>query len=273
MRGSDGDWIRGRGSRMTGMTLRARIALIALIALATSGWTMAQVGNLDVLAVATCGYVLGIGDDPADACDSTLQRLGSEETGDLSQYDAVQVSNGNLSVTSDYAYGGAYSAQADYFGGPDPGYARRVFDVDWAPGDDVWYGIALYLPDGFYSRQDGAVAIARWDNVPSQGADADMGGIVIGADHRARVQISKVDGSQGSVLIGPFDIPEGRWVHYQVHQIMSSRRLGALTELYKGDDLIGSSLKPNMFGQVIDRVKYGIVSVNAASQGPISLYF
>jgi hypothetical protein len=54
---------------------------------------------------------------------------------------------------------------------------------------------------------------------------------------------------------------------------MSSRRLGALTELYKGDDLIESSLKPNMFGQVIDRVKYGIVSVNAASQGPISLYF
>jgi hypothetical protein len=200
-----------------------------------------------------------------------VSKTSFEQTGDLSRFDRVNVSDGSLAASTRQAYGsGTYSARAYYGGGDTAGYARGVFDVSWKSGEDVWYDAAFYLPVGFKAGQQDAVTIMRWDNWPTYGSQSDYGGIVIsGGDHRARlIRGTNATGTR-DVLMEPFDVPEGRWFFLQVHQRLGESN--ALNEVYFDAALVGRSTEANTYGRAIDRIRYGLVDVNQAN--PVALWF
>ena len=198
-----------------------------------------------------------------------VRKTSFELDGDLSRFDAINVAAGTLGVNRTLAYGsGSYSARATYVGGGVQGAARGVFNVSWQDGDDVWYDSAFYLPTGFKLSQTGRVDLMHWDNWVSYGNASDFGGILLGIDHKARLVHGWAANDTRQTLVGPFDVPEGRWFFIQVHQ-----RLGGpspFSEVYLDDQLIGRSTAPNTQGAPIDRVRFGIVS--AQQLAPLSLW-
>ena len=106
---------------------------------------------------------------PASAVEETppeLRQVGLE-TGDFSRFERVAAAAGSVTIDSNRTYGGDYSAHAHYEGGNRPGYAVTAFDVDWADGDDVWYGGGFYLPATLPATQQVDITIASWDNRPT----------------------------------------------------------------------------------------------------------
>jgi hypothetical protein len=224
-----------------------------------------------LLAAALTGLALGVsGAQPSGAMRADL------EHGGLAEFSRIGTANGSLGRAAGEAYDGHWFAKASYDGGGRNGYARGIFDVSWPEGTNVLYGAAFHLPDGFKAATQGQVALMRWDNWPSHPFDADHGGVVInGSDGRARLIRESLggDGSQ-DVLIGPFDLPEGRWFMLEVRQRLtfSGRSISAV---YLDGKPIGTSGRPTMYaGRAIERIRYGLVAIAAGAQTrPLSLAF
>jgi hypothetical protein len=190
-----------------------------------------------------------------------------------SQYDHFNEMIGTLGIV-DGGYGDAHATRATYSGGGGNGYARGIFDVNWAAGDEVWYSAAFFLPEGFKASMQGQVAIMRWDDYGTHPEAADQGGIVInGGDHRARLVLNHLPEATQRELTGSFNLPEGRWFHLEVHQRLSPT--GGLNEVYLDGERIVASHEPNIApGRGISRMRYGIVAVGAGAQTrPLSLSF
>lgn len=219
------------------------------------------------LARSTVGAILVASVLAALPAPAAVARLtGDMETGDFSQFSQESESNGGLSVDGDMPYDGRYAAKAEYRGGGANGYARAVWAVHWAQGDEVWYSAAFFLPAGFRAAMQEEVALMRWDNWPSHNRAADHGGIVIwGSDKRARLKVGTYAGHE-DVLVGPFDLPEGRWFHLEVRQRLSERAGDALSEVYLDGAPIGGSTAPNTGGRDIERLRIGIVAVGSGVQ-------
>jgi hypothetical protein len=117
------------------------------------------------------------------------------------------------------------------------------------------------------------VDLLRWDNWESHPNDTDWGGVSIyGSDHRARL-LRFGDNRPNDTLVGPIDLPEGRWFTLEVHQRLSGGE-GALSELYVDGALVGQSDKPNTYGRGIERIRYGIVAIAEDEQHkPLNLWF
>jgi hypothetical protein len=206
----------------------------------------------------------------ASADVSPLATTLEEGFGEFSQ---TNVETGTLALSRGRAYDGATSALARYNGGGENGYSRGIWNVNWQDGEDVWFGAAYYLPRGFHSSIQGQVDLLRWDNWLSHPSETDWGGVSIyGSDHRARL-LRFGDGRDNDTLVGPLDLPEGRWFTLEVHQHLSSGS-GALSELYVDGGLVGRSAKPNTYGRGIERIRYGIVAIAEDSQRkPLDLWF
>jgi hypothetical protein len=232
-----------------------------------NGLSTKLLGLGSALLVAAVLVLLAVAPARADE----ISKTSFELTRDFSRFDHTNVSAGVLSVSAEHAYGtGSYGARASYVGGGLDGFARGVFDVSWASGNDVWYDAAFYLPVGFKNAQSGKIDLMTWDNRPSNGADADYGGITIdGFDHRVRLVRGTYSTGVSDTLAGPFDVPEGRWFFVLVHQRLGTEN--ALSEVYMDSNLIGRSTAPNTFGRPIERVRYGLASVKQAN--PIELWF
>jgi hypothetical protein len=195
---------------------------------------------------------------------AVMPRHAGLETGSFSEFDATSVASGSLSVTSASAAAGSRSATAVYSGAGANGYARGQYEVDWQNGESVTYSAAFYLPVGFKSRMQSQVSLMRWDNWPTYGGSGDVGGIVIqGSDKRARLIRNHYGGEQVS-LVGPFDLPEGRWFTLTVSQRLSTTN--PYSEVRLDGQLIGTSTAQNSYGRAVDRVRYGIVSIGAGRQ-------
>jgi hypothetical protein len=164
-------------------------------------------------------------------------------TAGLERFDQLNESVGSLRVV-DGGYGDDRAARAVYSGGGENGFARGIFNVNWDAGEDVWYSGAYFLPRGFKAAMQGQVAILRWDDYGSHPNSADHGGIVInGGDRRARLAMDKLGPGTQDELGEPFDLPEGRWFHLEVHQRLSSSR-SAVNEVYlDGARVCGLDLK------------------------------
>ncbi len=190
--------------------------------------------------------------------------------GEFSQTNAL---HGTLTESSTHVFSGTYSARATYDGSGENGYTRGIWNVNWQDGEDVWFGAAYYLPRGFDSRIQGQVDLMRWDNWVSHPSDTDWGGVSIyGSDRRARL-LRFGDGRPNDTLVGPIDLPEGRWFTLEVHQHLSNGP-SALSELYLDGELVGRSDKPNTYGRPIERIRYGIVAIaEDAQQKPLDLWF
>src|SRR5947199_2798536 len=85
---------------------------------------------------------------PAGA--SVVPRVATLETNNFSEFDATNAVEGILTVSTELAYEGTHSAKATYNGGPNNGFERGIYYVDWPDETDVWYGAAFYFPPGFY---------------------------------------------------------------------------------------------------------------------------
>jgi polysaccharide lyase-like protein len=198
----------------------------------------------------------------------------SLETGDFREFSQSEASRGSLTVTGQRAYDGSHAAAARYRGGPGNGYARAIQNVSLRDGQDVWYGAAFYLPMGFKRAMQGEVALLRWDNYLARGTAGDVGGVVVwGSDRRARLVLSRYGGHE-RILVGPFDVPEGLWFSLLVHQRLAKPSGRALNEVYVDGLLTGSSRAGNTAGRKIQRVRYGLVALNAGAQrDPLTLWF
>jgi hypothetical protein len=195
------------------------------------------------------------------------------ETGDFSQFDQTNASVGTL-TTVPGGYGDATAARATYDGGGENGFSRGIYEVNWNEGDEIWYGAAFYLPEGFKSKIQGQVGLMRWDNYPTHTDNADQGGLVIyGSDRQARLVRTQLNGGGQQDLTKPFDLPEGRWFWVEVHQRLGAAN--ALNEIYLDGALIDRSADPNMYaGRPIERIRYGLVAIaDGAQTNPLTLNF
>ncbi|MGE5281287.1 MAG: hypothetical protein ACM3N0_03010 [Chloroflexota bacterium] len=207
------------------------------------------------------------------AASAAVSPLAATLEGGFGEFSQTNVETGTLALTTGRAYDGRTSAFATYSGGGANGYSRGIWNVDWHDGEDVWFGAAYYLPKGFIANVQGQVDLVRWDNWVSHPNDTDWGGVsVYGSDHRARL-LRFGAGRPNNTLVGPFDLPEGRWFTLEVHQRLSAGA-GALNELYLDGHLIGRSTRPNTYGRAIQRIRYGIVAIaEDAQRRPLDLWF
>ena len=203
---------------------------------------------------------------PALASAAPRPSLADLAVGDLSQFDQTNEHVGSLRVVDD-GYGDDTSARAIYAGGGQNGFARGIWNVDWENGDNVWYGSAFYLPEGFHASMQGQVALMRWDDWPSHPVDRASGGIVIwGSDKRARLVRELLPGGNQTGLSDPFVLPEGRWFWLEVHQRLSAGR-GAVNEIFlDGRRIDRSTARNNFRGRRAERIRYGIVAIAAGEQ-------
>jgi hypothetical protein len=211
---------------------------------------------------------------PAAAMAAVEPRSAGLETGKFDEFSQTNVQKGSLSPATDRAYDGRTSARATYAGGGENGYSRAIWNVRWESGEDVWFAAAYYLPVGFHSKVQGQVDLLRWDNWASRPSDTDWGGVSISAlDRRARLLRFGSGRRAKDTLVGPLDLPEGRWFTLEVHQRLSAGS-DALSELYVDGALVGSSGQPNTYGRGIERIRYGIVGIDAGAQRePLDLWF
>jgi len=216
------------------------------------------------LATALLGLAMVL--PAAGASGSVTATTASLDGNSFSEFTQTNALNGTLATTSTRAWSGSYSARATYSGGGDNGYSRGIWNVQWEEGDDVWFGAAYYLPAGFHANIQGQVDLVRWDNWLSHPNDTDWGGVSIyGSDHRARL-LRFGAGRPNDTLVGPFDLPEGRWFTLEVHQLRSSTAGNALSELYLDGTLVGRSTAANTYGRSATRIRYGVVAIAAGSQ-------
>src|SRR5687767_1794502 len=87
---------------------------------------------------------------PALAAAAPRTSLADLAGGDFSEFDQINAHVGTLRLVDD-GYGDGSAARAVYSGGGENGFARGIWNVDWRNGDNVWYGSAFYLPEGFHA--------------------------------------------------------------------------------------------------------------------------
>lgn len=214
--------------------------------------------------------VLTLGVSPAPA--AVTDRTASIDTGGLTRFDQLNTAFGSLSVVARTAYDGRRAARAHIDGGANA-FSRGLFNVDWADGEDVWYSAAFLLPRGFTDRMQGEVDLLRWDNWPTDPETTDRSGVVIWhGDSRARLVRQKL-GVEQVPLGRTFRLPEGRWFLLEVHQRLD-RGAGALSEVFLDGRRVVRSTAPNTYGRGVQRLRAGIVAVDAVRQRrPLDLYF
>ncbi len=214
-----------------------------------------------LLLIVALTVLCGVVTDPAGA---VVRRSARLDGASWREYDQVNTNSGSLAHDRTGAYEGRASARATYTGGGN-GFARGIFNVRWPLGDDVWFGAAYYLPRNFNHAQQGQVDLLRWDNYGALGTWNHRSGVVI---HRnGRANLMRMMFGVENVNIGPsFRLPKGRWFWLEVHQQLGDRDGTAVNEVFLDNRLVSSSTTPNMYGTAVDRVRFGIVAVDAERQ-------
>ena|GEM_PF-3332829 len=209
-------------------------------------------------------FVLAVAPATAGASVETLR--ADLERSNFSEFSQTNAQTGALLTTPTSAFSGSVSAHATYSGGGGNGYSRGIWNVEWSDGEEVWFGAAYFLPNGFHSQIQGQVDLLRWDNYSINPSNTDWGGVSIyGSDRRARL-LRFGAGRDNDTLVGPLSLPEGRWFTLEVHQRLSASSGSALSELYVDGKLVGSSTAANTYGRPATRIRYGIVAIASGSQ-------
>jgi len=197
------------------------------------------------------------------------------ESGGFGEFSSINSgSQGTLSVDSPRAYEGTRSGHASTPAGLFNKYARGIFNVDWDQGSDVWYGGAIYLPEDFYSRQQGAVDILRWDNWALAQRSQDQSGVTIRQDGRLGMLFKNLDTKEYTNLITPVEpLSTGNW-----HWIDVRQRFGgdgaAINELWVDGQKVSSSTTHNWRGRRATHHRVGLVAESSTHQtNALDLWF
>jgi hypothetical protein len=169
--------------------------------------------------------------------------------GDFEQFGVPPLTPGYISL-----------AMARIQGDPGNAYARGQWVVDWGEGTHYRSAMTVFLPDGFYTHQQGAVQLTGWDTFPV--LNNHMRLIIWGQDRRARLFL-KADGVD-SILSSAFTIPEGRWTHLVVEQRIAA--LDGWSRVYMDGHLVAHGDGPTSTRYPVTRMRYGLVAIDAATQ-------
>jgi hypothetical protein len=194
--------------------------------------------------------------------------------GSFAGFDQTNATTGALTIDRSRSYEGGAAAHASYAGGGANGFARGIFNVGWANGDDVYYGGAFYLPAGFKAAMKSETDLMRHDNFGAN-STTDYGGIGLLKSDGKYVASTPGSGSGDDMNVAaPFDVPEGRWFWLEVHQKLSPTTGVAVNEVWIDDQLVSSSSKANSYGRGVTRLRYGLVAIGEGAQStPLDLWF
>jgi hypothetical protein len=172
------------------------------------------------------------------------------------------------------AYEGSAAARATIPAGSGNKYARTLWggiagqtgSLDYGEGKDFTYGMALYLPAGFYANMQSYFVPMRWDNYGV--THVSRGGLSMHSDGSMRL-FRERDGIEQQVsLLGDttHHLAEGQWHWLEVRQTLSSVDGSAVNELRVDDALVGRSTTRNYYGEPVSAIRYGIVAIAAGTQ-------
>lgn len=213
-------------------------------------------------------------DTTPDAPDTTVSvRAADLEDGEPPAYLDTSVAEGFVDLYESHDDHPA-AMQAVYDGEGINGYARVQVEVDWDEGDEVSYGVDVYLPEGFLDAQQGAIDLIRWDNWVLDETTTDHGGVALTSDGLVRLISERLDVTNYETLVGTYEMPEEQWVRIEVEQRLSEHDGEAYNELRVDGELIGTSDEANLFGRPITALRAGIVSIDSGTQqNRLELYF
>ena len=186
------------------------------------------------------------------------------------------------------AYSGAASLRVHIASDPgcDEPYARGIVESN-APnhlveGDELWLGVAIYLPPGFYDAHTGYTDLIRIDSYVTDDsrstAFADRAEINFASWDNDELHVRAARGSTSTDLIGPMSpsvLPEGAWNWVELRLRLSSSDDAAFTELEINGVSQGSSPVANLFSgaEPLNRLRFGLVSSMAGGSGDLTAYF
>jgi len=234
-------------------------------------------GAVGLLAILT--ITLGPPSQAPDRLASFESGFGEWDLGGASVYPQV-----GASVVRDTsrAYDGSAAARASLPAGSGNKYARTLWGnssgqtgaLNYGEGKDFTYGMALYLPTGFYANMQSYFVPLRWDNYGV--SNVSRSGLAMYSDGSLRL-FRERDGIERQVnLLGSatFRLPEGQWHWLEVRQKLSTRDGSAVNEVRVNDRLIGSSATANYYGQPVSAIRYGIVAIDGSRQTlPLTVHY
>ncbi len=189
-------------------------------------------------------------------------------TRNFPEFDGYSASGGALMRSARYAFHGRTSTRASYDGHGVNAFQRVWYNVAWAPGAAIRYGVALYVPSG---RSWCWWRPARWDNHRLYGARGDVGGLRV---ERGRLLVDTGRyGGATRTLVGPVSLPKGRWVRLEVRQRLSSIPGMAFTQLHVNGVSRGFSRAANSGGRPITHIRFGNVTLASECSRAGSIYF
>lgn len=163
-------------------------------------------------------------------------------------------------------------------------YARGIFEFNspyhLGPGDDFWFGAAIYLPKGFYEAHTSYTDLLRIDSYVNDKSESTP------FEERAEINFACWDnddlhvraamGGTNRELIGPISptkLPEGTWNWVEIHVVLDETE--GLTELFINGSAVGGSGMGNLFGKAapLNRLRYGLVSTGTSGSGNLTAYF
>lgn len=196
---------------------------------------------------------------------AVAERSSDFETADFRDFDQANRKKGDLEIVRHGAGGSAHAAAASFAGGRGVGFARALWLVDWEPSTTVCFGGSFLLPPGFTDRIRGTVDVARWDNYTDDPVHTDHGGLTIWSDGGLRLLREQLGRNDYRVLLGPYHLPEGRWVRLVVTQVL---RAGApaVSAVFIDGRRRGTSTAANSYGRRATAIRYGVVAVDARRQ-------
>jgi len=216
---------------------------------------------------------------------ATPLRSGDFEAGfrgwDLGGPNVLPVPGAEVTRDTTTAYEGTASARASIPDGDGNKYARTIWggfsgrpgELRLVAGDDVSYGVALFLPAGFYESMQSYFVPVRWDNFGV--ANPSRSGLAMYGDGLLRL-VRERDGVEEQVnLLGDttFRLSEQEWHWLEVRQVLSTRDGEALNELRVDDRPVGTSTSRNYYGEPVGALRFGIVAVGGDQIRPLTVFY
>jgi len=201
---------------------------------------------------------------------------------ELGTIDVLPEPGATVAPEREQTYEGALAARAAIPGGTGNKFARTVVGgasggadaLDYGERDELWFGVAVYLPAGFHDAVATYYSPLRWDTFGV--ASVSRSGLAMYDDGRIRLFREQDDVEEQVNLLDDVTVrlEEERWYWLEVHQRLSATDGQAVNQLFVDGREIGSSTARNYYGDPVSAVRYGIVAVSGGEQtAPLEMLY